>query len=80
MIDEVTPATIGRRRFRARLARLVPLVLALALVSSACGSGGAAGSVGQTTKVIELQSISELQDRFNEDSGAVRLILLMSPT
>lgn len=79
MIGEATPAPIDRRRRRARLVSSVPLILALAMVTSACGSGGTA-AVGPPMRVTELESISELRDRFNEDSGAVRLILLMSPT
>ena len=71
---------MGRRRVAARITRLVPLVLELALVSSACGSDAAQGSAAQTSRVVELRNVSELQDRFNEDAGAVRLILLMSPT
>jgi len=33
-----------------------------------------------TTSLIELTSVNELKDRFNEDEGSTRLILLLSPT
>lgn len=64
----------ARRRFRP--ARLLPILLAFALASSACTSGPSPGPGW----VAELRSISELRERFNEDSGKVRLILLISPT
>jgi hypothetical protein len=70
----------ARRPFR--LARLLPILLALAMASSACTSGPSpgSGSTSRNGRVAELQSISELRERFNEDSGKVRLILLISPT
>jgi hypothetical protein len=52
-------------------------ILLMVLISVACSSGSAPTS---STPVRELRSISELQDRFNADSGAIRLILLVSPT
>jgi hypothetical protein len=61
---------------------LVALLVPLAFISPACASRGS--SAGDPTaddaKVIELRNIAELQDRFNEDTGKVRLILLISPT
>jgi len=65
-----------------RPARLLPILLALALASSACTSGPSpgTGSTSRNGRVAELRSISELRERFNEDSGKVRLILLISPT
>lgn len=66
----------------APLLRLALVLTTLALISSACASGrtpaGDAADPGST--VIELRSISALQERFNRDAGAVRLVLLLSPT
>jgi hypothetical protein len=61
---------------------LLPILLALALASSGCTSGPSpgTGSTSRNGRVAELRSISELRERFNEDSGKVRLILLISPT
>ena len=71
-----------RASSRFRLARLLPILLALALASSACTSTPSpeTGSTTRSGRVAELRSISELRERFNEDSGTVRLILLISPT
>ena len=78
----------GRRAWRVRSAWVVFLV-ALALTSTACASGensagdpnpNGAGANRDDAKVIQLRSIAELQDRFNEDAGKIRLILLVSPT
>ncbi len=74
-------STRGRRS--PRLAYLVSiLVVALALVSSACTSSrsSAAGTTATSPNVTELGSVSDLQERFNRDAGKVRLILLLSPT
>ena len=60
--------------------RSVWLVVVLALLPPACSSHAGPASGSQTSKVIELHNVSALQDRFDEDSGKVRLILLISPT
>jgi hypothetical protein len=72
------------------LVRLLPILLALALASSACSPGASSeaepaaqsdtGPASRSAGVIELRSASELRQRFNDDSGKVRLILLISPT
>ncbi len=80
MITEVKAHVRGRRCARGRLARLAAVLLALALASPACVSHGAAGPAGHASKVTRLRSVSELRDRFNKDSGKVRLILIISPT
>jgi hypothetical protein len=56
--------------------------LALVLASTACSSRGNRGnhSATRSAKVTELRSVSELRERFNEDAGKIRLILLISPT
>jgi hypothetical protein len=62
---------------------LLPGLIGLALVASACTEGtGSAGSgdQGAAAPVRELTSIATLQDAFNDDAGATRLILLVSPT
>jgi hypothetical protein len=58
------------------------LVAAFVLVFSACASSGrpATETAPRTTKVAVLGGVSDLRERFNEDSGKVRLILLISPT
>lgn len=79
----IAEATLHPTRGRGawgRFALLVPMLSALALVSSSCSPYRATESSAKTSKVTELRSVSELQDRFNEDSGKVRLILLISPT
>lgn len=67
-----------------RLRRLlVPGLIGLVLVAGACTEGtGSAGAGDRSTSppVRELTSIATLQDAFNDDSGATRLILLVSPT
>jgi hypothetical protein len=55
----------------------VLLLLTILIATVACSTGSASTS---STPVRELRSISELQDRFNGDAGAIRLILLVSPT
>jgi hypothetical protein len=66
--------------------RLLVLLLALGVVASACTSDGASTVGGQTevpsaeVRVTTVQTLSQLRDRFNEDAGKVRLVLLLSPT
>jgi hypothetical protein len=59
----------------------VTLVAGLALALAACSpnNNSARGSAG-SSEVTVLQGISSLQERFKQDSGKVRLILLVSPT
>lgn len=54
----------------------------LVLVFSACESRGRPATETATgaAKVAVLGGVSDLRERFNEDSGKVRLILLISPT
>jgi hypothetical protein len=62
---------------------LLPGLVMLALVASACTEGAGSPDAGdQTTSapVRELTSIATLEVAFNEDAGATRLILLVSPT
>jgi hypothetical protein len=76
-----TPCLV-RARSPFRPAGLLPILLALALASSACTSSQSpvTGSTTRSGRVAELRSISGLRERFNEESGRVRLILLISPT
>jgi hypothetical protein len=72
-----------------RGARLVAILIAMA-VGTACGGAGLAPpsqgpsrtetSADEPAAVEELASIRTLRDRFEEDAGSVRLILLISPT
>jgi hypothetical protein len=67
---------------------LLPGLIGLALVLSACtGSGAVSGAVSGTggtptapTQIRQVASIATLRDAFNADAGATRLILLVSPT
>lgn len=75
-------------RSRRRGWLLVPSLIAIALVSSACtgsdtGSNprsSPTGDQGQPASVRELTSIGALREAFNDDAGSTRLILLISPT
>ena len=61
--------------------RILPFLAAFVLVFSACASsGGPETESAPTAKVAELGGVSDLRERFNEDPGKVRLILLISPT
>lgn len=80
-VTRMPDSTRGRRW--PRLDHLVAIFLVLlALVSSACTSSRSSrpGTTATSPKVTELRSVSDLQKRFNRDSGKVRLILLVSPT
>ncbi len=65
-------------RWPRALARLAVVFLALVLASTACTSRGNRGdhSATRSAKVTELRSVAELRERFNEDSGKIRLILV----
>ena len=80
MIAETRSRATVRRRAAQRFTRLAPMVAALVLASTACAARGGPAAAAQSSKVTELRSVSQLQDRFNEDSDRVRLILLVSPT
>jgi hypothetical protein len=75
-----------RRSIRIRtpiaLFGFLSFLAALVLVFSACASSGrpATETTRRTAKVAVLGGVSDLRERFNEDSGKVRLILLISPT
>ena len=71
--------SLGDRRLQ-RL--LLPGLIGLTLVASGCTEPGSegAGDQGTAAPVRELTSIATLQDAFNDDVGATRLVLLVSPT
>jgi len=71
----------SRGSSRIRIA-LLGLLTALVLMFSACASNGRpeTESTPRTAKVAVLGGVSDLRERFNDDSGKVRLILLISPT
>lgn len=58
------------------------VLVVFALVSSGCAWSGSStgGATAASSKVTELRNVAELKDRFKEDAGKVRLILLISPT
>ena len=57
-----------------RFINICALAAAFALSSCTAGRHASSGSI------TDIQSVSELQSRFEEDSGVPRLILLLSPT
>ena len=77
----VNPRQSTRIRIPNALYGLLSFLTALVLVFSACTSSGLeTQSATGTAKVAELGGVSDLREGFNEDSGKVRLILLISPT
>ena len=59
------------------------IFIAALIASTACTAGRqppAAGGSSGTPSVSQLRDIQQLRDRFNQDRGDVRLILLTSPT
>ena len=65
---------------RSRLNVIVLLVLTLFVFGCEPSSRVKAGAVAPDTALKDLQSLEELQKLFNQDKGAPRLILLLSPT
>jgi hypothetical protein len=63
--------------------RRLALVLLALLVAGCSGGGGDEGS-GETTAsgpaLADLTSVDQLKERFNDDRGAPRLIVLVAPT
>jgi hypothetical protein len=61
---------------------LFGLLAGLVLVLPACSSSGRpeTETTPRTDKVAVLGGVADLRERFNEDSGKVRLVLLISPT
>jgi hypothetical protein len=56
--------------------------LAIVLVFAVAAIAAVIGSIkpGSNVSLTELNNIQDLQTRFNQDSGNVRLLLLLSPT
>lgn len=69
----------ARKRQTAILALLLAAVL-LVVGCSASGSSSTAAPAGTSDQVKSLTDVAQLQDKFNEDKGSVRLVLLLSPT
>ena len=63
---------------------LLPGLMGLALLVSACTGSRAVSGVGATrtspAPIHQVTSIATLRDAFNADAGATRLVLLVSPT
>ena len=76
----------GARLLRGAAQGLLVLVATIGVVASACTSDRGSPAAGQThatsaeVRVTSLDTVSQLRDRFNEDVGKVRLVLLLSPT
>ncbi len=61
--------------------RVVALMPALAaLVLTACSGSGTFTDAVEADQLLALEGVGEFQERFNEDIGSPRLILLVSPT
>jgi len=58
---------------------LTATVLAIRLMANATAMAPSAQPQA-VPSLIDLSTVSELRDRFNHDSGATRLVLLLSPT
>ena len=72
-----------RRSIRIRTSiALFGFLAALVLVFSACASSGRhdTEATSRMDEVAVLGGVSDLRERFNEDSGKIRLVLLISPT
>ena len=55
-------------------------VLLIVGVSGLLFGALAVESRGEKSKVTEFTDISQLKEAFNEDAGAVRMVVLVSPT
>jgi hypothetical protein len=71
--------------FRKIRRSLAPGLVVISILASACtGAGGASGGTANGTAgaapVRELTSIRTLEEAFNDDTGKVRVVLLLSPT
>jgi hypothetical protein len=64
--------------FRKRFWRWLAIVAVFVIAAIAAVIGAIKPS--SNAKLTELNNIQELQTRFNQDSGKVRLLLLLSPT
>ena len=63
-----------------RLSRVALLVAVAAVVLGACTASGTSTEAIEAGQLRSLGGVEELQERFNNDAGSPRLILLMSPT
>ena len=61
-------------------AALVALLATLVLAATGCGGSSSKTSSATQRKLIDLQSVSQLQTAFNTASGEPRLVVLVSPT
>jgi hypothetical protein len=68
------------KRSRLIVSVYAPLILALFEFGCEQSSRAKSGASAPDATLRDLQSLEELQKLFNEDKGAPRLILLLSPT
>lgn len=64
-----------------RRTRAIGLFGALvALLLAACSGSGTFGEAVEADQLLAMDQVAEVRERFNEDVGSPRLILLLSPT
>lgn len=56
------------------------LGVSLALLLAACSGSGTFHEAVAADQLLAMEGVGDVQDRFNEDAGSPRLILLLSPT
>ena len=69
----------ARKRRTAMMAMLLATAL-LVVGCSASGPSSTAAQAGTSGQVKSLTDVAQLQDKFNQGEGSVRLVLLLSPT
>ncbi len=63
---------IGRRLGVRLVGPLFVVVLGMAILAGGCGPG--------VPTLTDISSVDTLKERFNEDAGKTRIVLLLSPT
>ncbi len=60
--------------------RAMILIGVVMLVAAACSEPEGPAAAIEANELVELGSVEELKERFNDDAGSPRLIVLLSPT